>query len=75
MRDGVLGALAAIDGKANKRNIETDLVRPRAEVATGIGDWTLALYLVYAFAFVTALLGTAVLLMTRRGGRAVRRAR
>ena len=71
-------AISAFDAEAGEGSelaLEPDLVRPRAEVATGIGDWTLALYLVYAFAFVTALLGTAVLFMTHRGGRAVRRAR
>jgi hypothetical protein len=82
-RDGTLrpageAAMAAFNadaGEGSELALEPDLVRPRAEVATGIGDWTLALYLAYAFAFVTALLGAAVLVMTRRGGRAVGRAR
>ena len=82
-RDGTLrpageAAMAAFNadaGEGSELALEPDLVRPRAEVATGIGDWTLALYLAYAFAFVTALLGAAVLVMTRRGGRAVGRVR
>ena len=69
-------AFTADAGEGTELALEPDLVRPRAEVvATGIGDWTLALYLGYGFAFVTGLLGAAVLVMTRRGGRSVGRAR
>ncbi len=68
-------AFNADSGEGIELALESDLVRPRGEVATGIGDWTLVLYLAYAFAFVTALLGTSVLVMTRRGGRAVGPAR
>jgi beta-galactosidase len=70
-----MAAFNAAAGEGSELALEPDLVRPRAEVVTGIGDWTLALYLGYAFAFVTGLLGAAVLVMTRRGGRAVGRAR
>jgi beta-galactosidase len=73
--EAATAAFNADAGAGSELGLEPDLVRPRAEVATGIGDWTLALYLGYAFAFVTALLGAAVLFMTRRGGRAVGRAR
>ncbi|MGZ8475753.1 MAG: sugar-binding domain-containing protein [Candidatus Limnocylindria bacterium] len=68
-------AFNADAGAGSELALEPELVRPRAEVATGIGDWTLALYLGYAFAFVIALLGAAVFVVTRRGGRAVGRAR
>lgn len=68
-------AFQAESGEGTELALEPDLVRPRAEVATGIGDWTLALYLGYAFAFVTALLAGLVLVMTRYGGRAVGRTR
>ena len=68
-------AFNADAGEGSELALEPDLVRPRAEVVAGIGDWTLALYLGYGFAFVTVLLGAAVLFMTRRGGRAVGRAR
>jgi beta-glucuronidase len=73
--DAAMGAFNADAGEGSELALEPDLVRPRAEVATGIGDWTLALYLGYAFAFATASLGASVLVMTRRGGRAVGRAR
>ena len=70
-----MAAFNAEAGEGSELALEPDLIRPRAEIATGIGDWTLALYLGYAFVFVTGLLGSAVLVMTRRGGRAVGRAR
>ena len=72
--EAAMAAFNADAGEGSELALDPDLVRPRAEVTTGIGDWTLALYLGYAFAFVTALLGTAVMVMTRRGGRSVGRA-
>jgi beta-glucuronidase len=73
--EAAAAAFNADAGEGSELALEPDLVRPRAEVATGIGDWTLALYLGYAFAFVTSMLGAAVFVMTRRGGRAVGRTR
>ena len=70
-----VAAFNAVAGEGSELALEPDLVRPRAEVATGLGDWTLALYLGYAFTFVIGLLGASVLVMTRRGGRAVGRTR
>jgi beta-glucuronidase len=73
--EAAAAAFNADAGEGSELALEPDLVRPRAAVATGIGDWTLAFYLGYAFAFVTAMLGAAVFVMTRRGGRAVGRTR
>ena len=62
-------------GRGDALGLEPELSRPRAEPANVIGDWSLALYVGYGLAFAVALLGLALVVLTRRGGRAVGRAR
>ncbi|MEO7294515.1 MAG: hypothetical protein ABIZ57_00070 [Candidatus Limnocylindria bacterium] len=51
------------------------LDRPRAQGPGLAGDWTLAGYLAYAATFSIGMLMLVLFVLTRRGGRAVRRAR
>lgn len=65
----------AASGGGSRLSLESDLERPRALADPGAPAWTLALYAGYALAFVIGALGGAVLLLTRRGGRALGRPR
>jgi len=68
-------AFDAPAGEGTELALEPELARPRGQVVDGIGDWSLVLYLGYGLSFVIGLLGFAVLVLTRRGGRAVGRTR
>jgi hypothetical protein len=71
-------AAAAFDtegGLGSEQAIEPELARPRVAPARMLGDWALAGYLAYGFAFSIGSMGVALLLMTRRGGRAAGRRR
>jgi beta-galactosidase len=62
-------------GRGADQMLDPDLERPRALPAREVGEWALAGYLAYGLALSTAAIGIAVLLLTRRGGRAIGRAR
>jgi beta-galactosidase len=62
-------------GRGSQQMIDPDLERPRAQPVREVGEWALAGYLAYGLALSTATIGLAVLLLTRRGGRATGRAR
>lgn len=62
-------------GRGAEQMIDPELERPRARPAREVGEWALAGYLAYGLAVSTAAIGVAVLLLTRRGGRAIGRAR
>ena len=64
----------ALAGRGAEQMLDPDLERPRARPAREVGEWALAGYLAYGLALSTATIGVAVLLMTRRGGRAIGRA-
>jgi hypothetical protein len=66
-------AFRAPAGRGSELNIDPDIERPRVRPEPAIGDWTLVGYLAYALALSSALIGSAVLILTRRGGRAVGR--
>jgi beta-galactosidase len=68
-----VAAFGAPAGEGVELAGEPDLVRPRAQPEPTLGDWSLALYLAYALALVVGSLGGAVLVLTRRGGRALGR--
>jgi beta-galactosidase len=62
-------------GRGPQQMLDPDLERPRARAGREVGEWALAGYLAYGLGLSTAVIGAAVLLLTRRGGRAVGRAR
>jgi beta-galactosidase len=61
-------------GRGDEQMLDPDLERPRARPAREVGEWALAGYLAYGLVLSTATIGVAVLLLTRRGGRAIGRA-
>jgi beta-galactosidase len=65
----------APSGRGPQQMIDPDLERPRARPGRAVGEWALAGYLAYGLGLSTAAIGVAVLLLTRRGGRAIGRAR
>ena len=82
-RDGTLrpaGELAveawgADAGAGAELAIEPDLERPRAVPSSAMSDWSLAIYLLYALALAGGLIGVALAVLMRRGGRAIGRSR
>ena len=62
-------------GRGAEQMLDPDLERPRALPAREVGEWTLAGYLAYGLALSTGAIGIAVLVLTRRGGRATGTAR
>ena len=74
---GVLAAEAfdAPAGRGTALALEPEIDRPRAQSTQRQGDWALAGYLAYALGTAFAMLGLATFLLTRRGGRAIGRAR
>jgi beta-galactosidase len=68
------GSFNAPAGRGDQQMLDPDLERPRARPAREVGEWALAGYLAYGLALSTATIGVAVLLLTRRGGRATGRA-
>lgn len=62
-------------GRGDDLALEPSLDRPRAQGPGLAGDWTLAGYLAYAATFSIGMLMLVLFVLTRRGGRAVRRAR
>ncbi len=58
-------------GRGDALALEPDIDRARVAPSSRVGEWTLALYLAYAIGFTIVSLGTAVLVLARRGGRAV----
>ena len=71
-------AAAAFDAPAGRGADlarESSLGRPRAARPAGIGDWNLVGYLAYGIGLVLVGLAVSLLLLTRRGGRAVGRMR
>jgi hypothetical protein len=62
-------------GRGPQQMLDPDLERPRARPAREVGDWALAGYLAYGLGLSTAVIGGAVLLLARRGGRAIGRPR
>jgi beta-glucuronidase len=67
-------AFLAPGGRGDSLALEPGLDRPRARQPSLVGDWSLAIYLAYAIAFSMGSLTLALVVMTRRGGRAVGRA-
>ena len=68
-------AFDAPAGRGTELAIESSLDRPRAARPAGIGDWELVWYLAYGIGLVLVGLGLSLVLLTRRGGRAVGRTR
>ncbi|MCV0403577.1 MAG: beta galactosidase jelly roll domain-containing protein [Chloroflexi bacterium] len=68
-------AFSAPAGRGDALALEPDLDRARVAPVATVGEWTLALYLAYAVGFTVVTLGTAVLVLAWRGGRAVPRTR
>lgn len=64
-------AFQAPAGRGDALALEPDLERPRGRPASLVGDWSLAVYLAYAVAFSMGSLIAVLLVLTRRGGRAV----
>jgi beta-galactosidase len=62
-------------GRGPQQMLDPDLERPRARPAREVGEWALAGYLAYGLGLSTGVIGLAVLLLTRRGGRAIGRPR
>jgi beta-glucuronidase len=61
-------------GRGPEQMLDPDLERARARPIREVGEWALAGYLAYGLGLSTATIGLAVLLLTRRGGRAIGRA-
>ena len=61
-------------GRGAQQMLDPELERPRARPGREVGEWALAGYLAYGVGLSTAVIGVAVLLLTRRGGRAIGRA-
>jgi len=71
-------AVAAFDAPAGRGTdlaLEPEIDRPRAQSTQRQGDWALAGYLAYGLGLAFATLAAATYLLTRRGGRALGRAR
>lgn len=71
-------AVAAFDapgGEGSAQLIEPELERPRVPPPRVVGDWALAGYLAYGFAFAIGTMGTVLFVLTRRGGRSNARRR
>ena len=71
-------AAAAFDAPAGRGTdlaLEPEIDRPRPQSTQRQGDWALAGYLAYGLGLALATLGAATLVLTRRGGRALGRAR
>ena len=68
-------AFLAPGGRGDALALEPDLDRPRGRPPSLVGDWSLAVYLAYAVTLSIGSLGVALLILTRRGGRAVGTAR
>lgn len=69
-------AVAAFDaagGQGSELAIEPEIARPRSQPPREIGDWTLASYLAYGLGLSLGVMAMALMVLTRRGGRAVRR--
>ena len=64
-------AFQAPAGRGDALGLEPDLDRPRVRQPSLVGDWSLAIYLTYAVAFSMGSLILALVVLTRRGGRAV----
>ncbi len=62
-------------GRGPQQMLDPELERPRARPVREVGEWALAGYLAYGLGLSTAVMGVALLLLTRRGGRAIGRAR
>jgi beta-glucuronidase len=62
-------------GRGAELGLEPDLDRPRARPAGDVGDWALAGYLAYGLGLAVAAPGFVLFVLTRRGGRSVRRRR
>jgi beta-glucuronidase len=67
-------SFSAPAGMGSDLMLDPDLERPRARPERGVGDWTLAGYLLYGMLLSTAVIGAALFFLTHRGGRAVGRA-
>ncbi|MGH2380747.1 MAG: hypothetical protein ACRDG7_05950, partial [Candidatus Limnocylindria bacterium] len=68
-------AFLAPAGRGDDLALEPGLDRPRVQQPGLVGDWSLALYLAYAITLSIGALTLALFVLTRRGGRAVGRAR
>jgi beta-glucuronidase len=68
-------AFAAPAGRGDALALEPDLDRARPAQAGTVGDWALAGYLAYGIGLSIGVLGLALFVLTRRGGRALGRAR
>ena len=68
-------AFLAPGGRGDALALEPDLDRPRGRPPSLVGDWSLAVYLAYAVTLSIGSLALALLVLTRRGGRAVGTAR
>ncbi|HYI66121.1 MAG TPA: glycoside hydrolase family 2 TIM barrel-domain containing protein [Candidatus Limnocylindrales bacterium] len=64
-------AFQAPAGRGDALALEPDLDRPRVQQTDPVADWSLAGYLAYAVSFSMGVLAVALLILTRRGGRAV----
>lgn len=68
-------AFLAPAGRGDALALEPDIDRARVPQQTRLGDWALVAYLAYAIGLSMGALSVALLILTRRGGRSVRRTR
>jgi beta-glucuronidase len=68
-------AFDAPAGQGNDLMLEPEIERPRPQATQRQGDWALAGYLAYGLGLAMAGIGATIFVLTRRGGRAVGRAR
>ena len=69
------GVFAAPAGQGPDLGLDPEIERPRARPERAVGDWTLVAFLAYGVGLSTAVIGGALFLLTRRGGRAIGRPR
>lgn len=68
-------AFGAPAGQGSDLALDPEIERPRAQQTQRPGDWALAGYLAYGLILAMLALGGTLYVLTRRGGRAVRRVR
>ena len=73
--DAAAAAFDAPAGRGTALGAESGLERPRSQPAVAAGDWRLIGYLAYGLGLVTLSLIGALVVLTRRGGRAIGRPR
>jgi hypothetical protein len=71
----VTDTFAAPAGRGDALGLEPELVRPRVRPERLLDDWSLLAYVGYGLALSIGSMGALLLVLTRRGGRSIGRAR